>query len=394
MKYLLLILSILSLAISTQGQVKCHIEGELRDTTQGTTVILHPYNVDIRTSEDYVKIKADAQGRFSCDISRNEITLYNVLLEEQYLQGGWRVGLFLVENNATVRLCFDNEKWNVVSGGKEQTMKIKMDEEGARLYVNEMDSLARTAEAIFRPEIEKLRAEGKDPREDTAFLNRYKAYENQYNALSGKYQEWQTSYYKEHPMIFFVFDLAYQMTFRGMQEWLQPKLTIYHSAYETLHPELSVHNYIATQEAGWLLQPGKPYIDYEARTVDGNLVKVSSLYKGKVALIDLWASWCGPCRRHSISMIPIYEKYKDKGFTVVAIAHENELSAMTKAAQKDGYPWPSLIDLNDELHIWQKNGLAFSGGGMFLIDRDGTIISTSTDVAELEPLIKKALNIE
>lgn len=52
MKHLLLILTILSLAISTQGQVKCHIEGEIIDTTQGTTVILHPYNVDIRTSEE------------------------------------------------------------------------------------------------------------------------------------------------------------------------------------------------------------------------------------------------------------------------------------------------------------------------------------------------------
>lgn len=360
----------MAFVISARGQVKCHIEGEIIDTTQGTTVILCPYNLDIRTSADFVKIKADAQGRFSCDVSNSEITLYKVFLEEQYLQGGWMEGKFLIENNATVRLSFNNESWIVVSAGKEQTMIIKMKEEIKRLLLPTYDSLSKL----------------EDPMERKAQLLDF----------NRKCNEWEITYYKEHPMIYFLFEIADQMKYLNSrhQESLQMKMELYHSAYETLHPELSVHNYIATQEAGWLLQPGKPYIDYEARTVDGNLVKVSSLYKGKVALIDLWASWCGPCRRHSISMIPIYEKYKDKGFTVVAIAHENELSAMTKAAQKDGYPWQSLIDLNDELHIWQKNGLGFSGGGMFLIDRDGTIISTSTDAAELEPLIKKALNIE
>ena len=122
-------------------------------------------------------------------------------------------------------------------------------------------------------------------------------------------------------------------------------------------------------------------------------MKVSSLYKGKVAIIDLWASWCGPCRQHSRDLIPLYEKYKDKGFTVAGIAREDEVSHMTNAAKKDGYPWQNLVDLKDELNVWQKNGLSFAGGGMYLIDRDGTILSTSTEVDELEPLIRKALGL-
>ena len=66
---------------------------------------------------------------------------------------------------------------------------------------------------------------------------------------------------------------------------------------------------------------------------------------------------------------------------------------MTQAAEKDGYPWQNYIDLKDELKVWQKNGLAISGGGMFLIDSNGTILSTSTDADELEPLIRKALGL-
>ena len=93
-------------------------------------------------------------------------------------------------------------------------------------------------------------------------------------------------------------------------------------------------------------------------------------------------------------MIPVYEKYKDKGFTVIAIARERNRQAMENAAKKDGYPWPSLLELNDENGVWRKNGAGNAGGAMYLIARDGTILSTSTDAEELEPIIKKALNID
>ena len=171
-------------------------------------------------------------------------------------------------------------------------------------------------------------------------------------------------------------------------------LTLYHDTLINYYPDHPVHEQIAYAEATYRLQPGKPYIDYNVRNTDGKLVPISTLIQGKVALIDLWASWCGPCRQHSIAMIPIYERYKDKGFTIVAIAREKTAVSMQKAMKRDGYPWSSLLELNDENQVWRKNGADNAGGAMFLIDRDGTILSTSTDAEELEPIIKKALYIE
>jgi len=222
------------------------------------------------------------------------------------------------------------------------------------------------------------------------------------DSLSRLIRPFQAEYYAEHPMLWAYYQvlqsiemLKYANVYQNFDSTPHEQMvSLYESKLCNLYIGHPVHGQITTALTALRFQPGKPYIDYTVRNIDGQLVPISSLIRGKVALIDLWASWCGPCRRHSKAMIPIYEKYKDKGFTVVAIARERNREDMENAARKDGYPWTSLLELNDENQVWRKNGAGNAGGAMFLIDRDGTILSTSTDAEELEPLIKKALNIE
>ncbi len=382
-------------AMAGQAQVKCHVEGELRDTTQGKTVVFCPVDVDIRVSDNYITVKADVHGHFSCDVESDKTRLYNVFLHEQWKHGSWSNENFLVEDNATVTLCFDDNTWKVVSGGPEQMLKVKMDAEAERLYVSKLNEIEKQAEKEIRPRVEELQKQGKNPMEDTLLMRRNQEFMVEYEKLYGEYRAWEYDYYAAHPMQYALYDIAERMQYRNdrYDEMKARLMNVYHTAYENFHPENPIHNTILTLEAAWHLTPGKPYIDFEALTPSGEHVNVSSLFRGKVAVIDFWASWCGPCRQHSKDLIPLYEKYKDQGFTVVGIAREDEVSRMTRAAEKDGYPWQNLIDLKDELKVWQKNGLGFSGGGMYLIDRDGTILSTSTEVDELEPLIRKALGL-
>ena len=382
-------------AMAGQAQVKCHVEGELRDTTQGKTVVFCPVDVDIRVSDNYITAKADAQGRFSCEVETDKMKLYNVFLYEQWERSSWRNENFLVENNATVTLCFDDNTWKVVSGGPEQMLKVKMDAEAERLYVSKLNEIKKQAEKEIRPRVEELLKQGKNPEEDTLLMKRDREFMAEYEKLYHEYRAWEFDYYAAHPMQYALYDIAERMQYRSdrYNEMKARLMNVYHTAYENFHPENPIHSTILTLEAAWHLTPGKPYIDFEALTPNGERVNVSSLYRDKVAVIDFWASWCGPCRQHSKDLIPLYEKYKEQGFTVVGIAHEDEVSRMTRAAEKDGYPWQNLVDLKDELKVWQKNGLGFSGGGMYLIDRDGTILSTSTEVDELEPLIRKALGL-
>lgn len=383
-----IILALLSLiAMAGQAQIKCHIEGELRDTTQGKTVIVCPVTVDTRCSDNYVTMKADENGQFACDVETDKMCLYGVFIEEQQQQGLWISEEFLVEDKATVKLLFDGW-WRVVSGGPEQMQKVRMDDEAEPLFRSKIKEIMKRQRGRM---IAALEGKEKNQEEDSLEQQDLK----EYRKLSDSYGIWQSEYLKKHPMLFTLYEKAYRMFMNCRDdEWMEKELKSYHATYENFRPQDPVHSVIRSFEATWKLKPGKHYVDYQVRNTDGKLVPISSLMKGKVVLVDLWASWCGPCRRHSKAMIPIYEKYKDKGFAVLAIAAERRAEDMQKAMEQDGYPWPSLLELNQENHVWEKNGIGNSGGAMFLIDRDGTILSTSTDAEELEPIIQNTLNIE
>ena len=90
-------------------------------------------------------------------------------------------------------------------------------------------------------------------------------------------------------------------------------------------------------------------------------------------------------------MIPIYEKYKDKGFQIIGIARETKAENMQKAIQQDQYPWLCLLELNDQNQVWLKNGISNAAGGGFLILKDGTSLSVYPDAEETERLLKKHL---
>lgn len=119
-------------------------------------------------------------------------------------------------------------------------------------------------------------------------------------------------------------------------------------------------------------QPGKKAKDFEGVDAEGNAV---NLYKyvgqGNYALVDFWASWCGPCRREIPYIAKAYEKYASKGLQVVGIVVWDELEDHIKAASELNVVWPQIIDNTKEgATLYGVNGIPM----IILIGPDGTIV--------------------
>lgn len=122
------------------------------------------------------------------------------------------------------------------------------------------------------------------------------------------------------------------------------------------------------------LQPGNQAPEISLPDKDGKIVLLSSL-RGKVVMIDFWASWCGPCRRDNPEVVRMYNRFKDKGFDIFGVSLDRDAAAWLGAIEKDGLVWTQVSDLK----YWQSEGAKAYGVSSIphtvLIDRDGKIIA-------------------
>jgi peroxiredoxin len=131
--------------------------------------------------------------------------------------------------------------------------------------------------------------------------------------------------------------------------------------------------------------------EFELKDADGKTVRLSD-YKGKVVLLDFWATWCGPCKVEIPWFIDFERRYKDKGFAVIGVSMDEEGWTAIK---------PFVSELAINYRILQGNdATAQLYGGVdalpttFLIDRDGKIAETHAGLAgkdDFEDGIKKLL---
>jgi thiol-disulfide isomerase/thioredoxin len=145
------------------------------------------------------------------------------------------------------------------------------------------------------------------------------------------------------------------------------------------------------------LAPGNPSPDIALADRDGNVKKLSDL-KGKVVLVDFWASWCGPCRRENPNLVRMYNEYKGKGFDVYSVSLDglpqqpNPRNDWMGAIEQDGLSWPNHVS---DLKGWSSSVIPqFGFQGIpytVLVDRDGNIIATELRGPALEAKLKEVL---
>lgn len=130
--------------------------------------------------------------------------------------------------------------------------------------------------------------------------------------------------------------------------------------------------------------------DIKLETPEGQTVALSS-YKGKVVLVDFWASWCRPCRAENPNVVKAYKAFHAKGFDVLGVSLDKDKAAWQKAIADDHLTWTHISDLgmwsSSVVKLYNISGIPFS----VLLDKEGKIVAKGLRGEELENAIRKLL---
>ncbi len=131
--------------------------------------------------------------------------------------------------------------------------------------------------------------------------------------------------------------------------------------------------------------------DIEMADIEGNTRKLSDL-RGKVVLIDFWASWCGPCRRENPNVVKAYAEYKDKGFEVFSVSLDKTPDRWAAAIEQDGLVWDNHVS---DLKGWQNAAAKLydvhSIPATFLIDQEGKVVASNLRGPALDSKLEELL---
>jgi peroxiredoxin len=138
------------------------------------------------------------------------------------------------------------------------------------------------------------------------------------------------------------------------------------------------------------LAVGVKFPDFNEKDTAGKPLSIAN-YKGKVVLIDFWATWCGPCRAELPNVIATYKKYHNQGFEIIGVSLDQDQAKLTGFAKDMNMTWQQYFDSQG----W-GNKLAVKYGiesipATYLLDGNGKIIGRDLRGDELTQAVAKAL---
>jgi peroxiredoxin len=208
--------------------------------------------------------------------------------------------------------------------------------------------------------------------------------------LERAYEKEIVKFIKTHPQSNIGAYAIYSVTF----DW--PKMEEYDEMLNALSPQVKNGKFgkLAIDKIEGMRMkdaiPGTLAANFTQADVNGKPVSLNS-FRGKVVLVDFWASWCGPCRAENPNVVAAYNKFHPKGFEILGVSLDSNKDKWLQAIQKDNLTWTHVSDLkgwqNEAAKKYGVNSIPFN----VLLDKDGKIVAKGLRGAALEAELAKIL---
>jgi peroxiredoxin len=404
----------LLLTFCSDKEISCIIKGKVKGRASDT-IFLSKGTEDFRFSHIIIPIK-DSSFQYKLVIPQTEV--YFLIFKDELEQGFMRP-IFLFPENGEINCKlypFDEYGKNQIEGGKlnkEYTDYSKMHEEIFKPKyqpLNDSSNALMMRNEYFSDEMIKIQKDLQNVKDDKARLLLFnklediqstgadlslngKAIKEKMDMIGEEMNRWRYDYIEKHPSYmtyYFIFQDLMSIKYNKINiDDIKRNNEIFSKKYPN-HPYAKLIKEMLVSLEN--IKVGGKFIDFSAPDLNGKVFILSEVINGKVALIDLWSSWCGPCIMTSRSMIPVYNEFKDKGFTICGVASEyNNTNRMRNAVEREKFPWINLVELDHKNQVWEKYGIPHAGGGTFLVDKDGKILAISPTAEEVRNMLNEKL---
>lgn len=349
--FTLLIFSSYSQKKSNQKTIPLKIEGMVRNWDTKKIYLHHRDNELMITDSSTI-----SKGKFKFQSKLIEPTMYWFSLSRDAAQ---QPNIVFFADEAPVSATIlggDSLVYSTVTAGQTQKDYVEY-----KLMVNNFIMIQQRMQADFNEAAQKGDA------------NAQNAIKTEYENLNSQYMAGIKNFIKTHPKsAMSAFILANDLNNPAIPlTEIEECLTYIDSSLVT-NSNIKLVNKRIEDKRGTMV--GYKATNFSQANTEGKLVSLSD-FKGKYVLIDFWASWCRPCRMENPNVVAAFNRYKDKGFTILGVSMDSNRDPWLAAIQQDNLTWTHVSDLkgwgNEVGKLYGVSGIPQN----YLIDKDGKIVA-------------------
>ncbi|MRX65915.1 TlpA disulfide reductase family protein [Maribacter luteus] len=229
---------------------------------------------------------------------------------------------------------------------------------------------------------------------DTVLINSLK---EELNDLRGEYEEFELGYIKDNPNAL-ISALLIDRAINTRTSTTEELQTLFNGLSAEIKETEAAKKVKKTldelkkrEENSKNTSVGAVAPDFSAPSPSGKLLALNDV-KGKATLIDFWAAWCRPCRAENPNVVKVYDKYKEKGLSIIGVSLDKTAEAWKKAIEDDGLEWHHVSNIayfDDAIaKLYNVDAIPAT----FLLDENGVIVAKNLRGPALEARISEMLN--